>query len=43
MSSMTPSEPYEKSTFLGSGWSMVARLKLDGIDGRAAPGVEPLA
>jgi hypothetical protein len=29
--------------FLGSGGSMVARLKLKGIDGRAPPGVEPAA
>ncbi|GJW29022.1 hypothetical protein Tco_0045897 [Tanacetum coccineum] len=35
--------PYEKSKFLGSGGSMVARLKLKGIDGRAPPGVEPAA
>jgi hypothetical protein len=28
---------------LGSGGSMVARLKLKGIDGRAPPGVEPVA
>gem|GEM_PF-1991982 len=28
---------------LGSGGSMVARLKLKGIDGRAPPGVEPAA
>jgi len=27
----------------GSGGSMVARLKLKGIDGRAPPGVEPAA
>ena len=40
---MTPPAPYEKSKFLGSGWSMVARLKLKGIDGRAPPGVEPAA
>ena len=40
---MTPSAPYEKSKFLGSGGSMVARLKLKGIDGRAPPGVEPAA
>ena len=33
----------EKSKFLGSGGSMVARLKLEGIDGRAPPGVEPAA
>ena len=37
---MTPPAPYEKSKFLGSGGSMVARLKLKGIDGRAPPGVE---
>ena len=30
----------EKSKFLGPGGSMVARLKLKGIDGRAPPGVE---
>ncbi|KAG7527853.1 hypothetical protein ISN44_Un253g000010, partial [Arabidopsis suecica] len=35
----TPLAPYEKSKFLGSGGSMVARLKLKGIDGRAPPGV----
>ena len=40
---MTPSAPYEKSKFLGSGVSMVARLKHKGIDGRAPPGVEPAA
>ncbi|CAN6989904.1 unnamed protein product [Brassica rapa subsp. trilocularis] len=33
----TPLAPYEKSKFLGSGGSMVARLKLKGIDGRAPP------
>ena len=43
MSLLTPSGPYEKSKFLGSGGSMVARLKLKGIDGRAPPGVEPAA
>ena len=32
--------PWEKSKCLGSGGSMVARLKLKGIDGRASPGVE---
>ena len=37
---MTPSAPYEKSKSLGSGGSMVARLKLKEIDGRAPPGVE---
>ncbi|KAK7384433.1 hypothetical protein VNO78_30127 [Psophocarpus tetragonolobus] len=36
----TPLAPYEKSKSLGSGGSMVARLKLKGIDGRAPPGVE---
>jgi len=30
-----------KPKFLGSGGSMVAKLKLKGIDGRAPPGVEP--
>ena len=40
---MTPLAPYEKSKSLGSGGSMVARLKLKGIDGRAPPGVEPVA
>ena len=40
---MTPSAPTEKSKFLGSGGSMVARLKLKGIDGRAPLGVEPAA
>ena len=39
---MTPPAPYEKSKFLGSGGSMVARLKLKGIDGRAPPGVRLL-
>ena len=34
------SAPYEKSKSLGSGESIVARLKLKGIDGRAPPGVE---
>eukprot|EP00924_Labyrinthula_sp_SR-Ha-C_P000428 maker-scaffold_114-snap-gene-0.14-mRNA-1 protein AED:0.47 eAED:0.76 QI:0/0/0/1/0/0/3/0/64 len=29
--------------FWGSGGSMVTRLKLKGIDGRAPPGVEPAA
>ena len=41
---MTPSAPpYGKPKSLGSGGSMVARLKLKGIDGRAPPGVEPAA
>jgi len=34
---MTHSAPPEKSKFLGSGGSMVARLKLKGIDGRVLP------
>ena len=34
---------HEKSKCLGPGGSMVARLKLKGIDGRAPPGVEPAA
>ncbi len=40
---LTRSAPYEKSKSLGSGGSMVARLKLKDIDGRAPPGVEPAA
>ena len=36
-------EPFEISVFCVSGESMVARLKLEGIDGRAPPGVEPAA
>jgi len=36
---MSPPALYEKSKSLGSGGSMVARLKLKGIDGRAPPGV----
>ena len=39
---MCCSAPYEKSKSLGSGGSMVARLKLKGIDGRAPPGVNTL-
>ena len=35
--------PYEKSKFLGSKGSMVARLKLKGIDKRAQPRMEPAA
>jgi hypothetical protein len=35
--------PRAKAKPLGSGGSMVARLKLKGIDGRAPPGVEPAA
>ena len=37
---MPRSALYEKSKFLGSGGSMVARLKLKEIDGRAPPGVQ---
>jgi hypothetical protein len=40
---MCCSAPYKKSKSLGSGGSMVVRLKLKGIDGRAPPGVEPVA
>ena len=40
---MTSLGPYGKPKFLGSGGSMVAKLKLKGIDGRAPPGVEPSA
>ena len=40
---LTPLAPYEKSKSLGSGGSMVARLNLKEIDGRAPPGVEPAA
>jgi hypothetical protein len=36
---MPRSAPYEKSKCLGSGGSMVARLKLKEIDGRAPQGV----
>ena len=36
---LTSFAPYEKSKSLGSGGSMVSRLKLKGIDGRAPPGV----
>ena len=39
----TPSAPRGKPENSGSGGSMVARLKLKGIDGRAPPGVEPVA
>ncbi|VDL88058.1 unnamed protein product [Schistocephalus solidus] len=35
--------PRETFKSLGSGGSMVAKLKLKGIDGRAPPGVEPAA
>ena len=39
----TPPGPSGKPKLLGSGGSMVAKLKLKGIDGRAPPGVEPAA
>ena len=32
-----------KPKLVGSRGSMVAKLKLNGIDGRAPPGVEPVA
>ncbi len=40
---VTPSAPYEKLKSLGSRGSMVTRLKLKEIDGRARPGVESAA
>ena len=40
---MTPSAPSGKPKSLGSGGSMVAKLELKGIDGRAPPGVKPAA
>ncbi|KAK7600775.1 hypothetical protein V9T40_009811 [Parthenolecanium corni] len=40
---VTRPAPYEKPKFLGSRGSMVAKLKLKEIDGRAPPGVEPAA
>jgi len=43
VASRTPLTPYENSKFLGSGGSMVVRLKLKGIDERAPPGVAPMA
>ena len=39
----TPSTPYEKSKSLGFEGSMVARLKLKEINGRAPLVVEPVA
>ncbi len=41
--STTRRAAYGKPKCLGSGGSTVARLKLKGIDGRAPPGVEPVA
>ena len=43
VTSMTRRASPGKPKFLGSGGSMVAKLKLKGIDGRAPPGVEPAA
>ena len=40
---MTPSALYEKSKCLGFRVRTVTTLKLEGIDGRAPPGVEPAA
>ena len=40
---MAPQEASGNLQFFGSGGSMVAKLKLKGIDGRAPPGVEPAA
>jgi hypothetical protein len=40
---MTRQAASGKPKFFGSGGSMVAKLKLKGIDGRAPPGVEPAA
>jgi hypothetical protein len=40
---MTRSAPYEKSKCMGSGGSMVARLKLKEIDGRAPQGVNAVS
>ena len=40
VSSVTPSAPPEISKGLVSGRRMVASLKLEGIDGKAPPGVE---
>ena len=39
----TSPAPYEKSKSLGSKGSMVARLKLKGVDRKAPLGVEPVA
>ena len=43
MFSITLLEPYEKLKHLDSGGSMVARLKLKGIDGRAPQDVDSVA
>ena len=39
----TPQGASGKPKFVGFRGSMVAKLKLKGIDGRAPPGVEPAA
>ena len=39
----TPQGASGKPKLVGSRGSMVAKLKLKGIDGRAPPGVEPAA
>ena len=41
--SKAPEGASGKPKLVGSGGSMVAKLKLKGIDGRAPPGVEPVA
>ena len=38
---LTLSEPYEKSKCLGSGGTLVARLKHKEIEGRAPQGADP--
>ena len=43
MFSITLLEPYETLKHLDSGGSMVARLKLKGIDGRAPQDVDSVA
>ena len=40
---MTPSAPVENAKFWGSGESMVARLKLEGMNERAPPRVASVA
>ena len=43
VTSKSAAPPCAKAKCLGSGGSMIARLKLKGIDGRAPSGVEPAA
>uniref|UniRef100_A0A0K0G3F4 Histone H3 n=1 Tax=Strongyloides venezuelensis TaxID=75913 RepID=A0A0K0G3F4_STRVS len=43
VTTMARRAPSRKRKSFGSGGSMVAKLKLKGIDGRAPPGVEPAA